>query len=147
MHVRFSFVIQSLTFAPEFNGDSELRAEQQWRRRHKISKVYSQAKLYLAGFQSGRGCNTYICGQPCQPDRTLQVIDQGVVRKQVHMQPAWYVVQAQLTGCDLHPRHYRFIATQLYERNDQKKNAQTKQKVIRSSLMRNSIPFSPLMNG
>ena len=58
---------------------------------HKHLRPTLPARPHSAGRRSGRSHNTYICSQPCRPDRTQSV----------------YIVQAHLSGCNLYPKHYK----------------------------------------
>ena len=102
------------------------------------------ARLHSAGHRSGRKYNTgtyetiisgqielgrlpvreelqhrHTCSQPCRPDHTWQVADQGWAATQVHMwstlparphsKVCLHVVQAHLFECNLHPRYYTLL--------------------------------------
>ena len=141
------------------------------------------ARLHSAGHRSGRKYNTgtyetiisgqielgrlpvreelqhrHTCSQPCRPDHTWQVADQGWAATQVHMwstlparphsKVCLHVVQAHLFECNLHPR-YRvlYIATTLsWKEWADNKNGYTNQGIVtnyRSYLLWDSLPHIP----
>ena len=82
---------------------------------HEHTRPTLPARPHSAGRRSGRSRNTGICDQLCRPRPVREEPQYTYMRPTLLTRPytqSVYVVQAHLSGCNLHPKHYKSL--QLY---------------------------------